>query len=85
MNTETLAFYASKRSTMNTETKPETAAAAANPNGCDENHCLCPEGAEHCIMDAPEIDLDQIIEKILCQLDQINEQIEDINSKLKSI
>jgi len=69
---------------MTTTTTPETA-AAANPNGCDENHCLCPDGAEHCIMDAPEIDLDQIIEKILYQLDQINEQIEDINSKLKNI
>ena len=63
-----------------------TQETATNPNGCDENHCLCPDGAENCIMDnRPEIDLDTIIEKILLQLDQINEQIEDINSKLKSI
>jgi hypothetical protein len=68
---------------MTTTNAPET---AANPNGCDENHCLCPDGAEHCLMDnRPEIDLDTIIEKILCQLDQINKEIEDINNKLRSI
>jgi len=68
---------------MTTTTTPET--AADNPNGCDDNHCLCPDGAEHCIMDNPSSELDQIIQKILFQLDQINEQIEDINSKIKNI
>lgn len=29
--------------------------------------------------------LDEIIQKILCQLDTINGQIEDINSQLKTI
>jgi len=35
--------------------------------------------------DAPEETLDEIITKILCQLDTINGQIETINQKLKAI
>jgi len=35
--------------------------------------------------ETPPPSLDEIIAKVLLQLDQINEQIEDINSKLRSI
>jgi hypothetical protein len=30
-----------------------TSESTTNPNGCDENHCLCPDGAENCILDNP--------------------------------
>ena len=64
-----------------------------NAPQCDENHCFCETVDEYgdqvwkldTTPPEPQETLDDIIAKILLQLDTINGQIETINSQLKTI
>jgi hypothetical protein len=78
---------------METYTTTRRTLQEMNAPQCDENHCFCDQvddyGDQVCQLDTkppePQETLDEIIQKILLQLDTINAQIETINSQLKTI
>jgi len=77
MNTETLAYYASKRSIMTTH----------NASECPTNSLAVSPQGEHwqAIKVKPQPTLDEIIAKVCQQLEAIENQIDTINNQLKNL